>query len=47
MGSAVASPLLSTSPMSGLVQRLLGLAVLAWLLLTAHRIRTNAFAQRP
>lgn len=41
---ALLSPLATNAPWGGVVQRLLGLVVIAWLMLTAVRIRTNAFA---
>jgi hypothetical protein len=41
--AAMATPLTAQSGGAGAVQRLLGLAVLLWFLLTALRIRANAF----
>jgi len=40
--AAAASPLADLTPFAGVVQRLLGLVVVAWLLLVALRIRRNA-----
>lgn len=40
---ALLSPLATNAPWGGVAQRLLGLAVVTWLTLTAVRIRTNAF----
>jgi Protein of unknown function (DUF998) len=45
--AAMVSPLTDGRPISGVVQRVLGFAVLTWLLLTARRIRTNAFRPGP
>lgn len=42
-GAAVASPFSADTGASGLVQRVLGLAVLTWFLATALHVRTKAF----
>ena len=43
--AAMATPLSAGTGWSGAVQRLLGLAVLLWLMLTALHVRTKAFRQ--
>jgi hypothetical protein len=45
--AAVVSPLADQTAWSGVVQRVLGLSILAWLLLTALRIRSNARVHGP
>ena len=44
--AAMLTPFLDGSTWSGALQRLLGGVILLWLLLTARRIRTNAFGRR-
>ena len=45
-GAAMASPFSADTGWSGAVQRILGLAVLSWFLLTALHVRTKPFALR-
>lgn len=46
VAAALASPLADRTPWTGAAQRLLAATVVSWLLLTALRIRSNAFSPR-